>query len=234
MKRKFLSIVLIVLTMLSTLFTLKGCGNDSKNEANSSINTSENHNTINNTSNTKNEATTNNESEYFNLYGIDIAVPKSFKSENIYSKRVWSGKKSTDNMIYYDIDFLLDYGSVASIDSYSLENTPDIMCTYILDVIDEYYPVTKSKSTNTVNTEEIRNMLGYDVIRRTGVIHTDTYGETHELNYAAYYGLLDLQNGTYKKIPTVWIAFSESNDSQTKLDLQNIVDSAYNNAKFRK
>lgn len=233
MKRKFLNIVLIVLTMLSTLFTLTGCGNDSKNEANSSINTSENHNTINNTSNTKNEATTNNESEYFNLYGIDIAVPKSFKSENIYSKRVWSGKKSTDNMIYYDIDFLLDYGSVASQDDYSINDTPDIMWEYIRNVIDKYYPAGV-KSTITVDSEAKKTMLGFDVIRRTGVIHTDKYGETHELNYAAYYGLLDLQNGTYKKIPTVWIAFSESNDSQTKLDLQNIVDSAYNNAKFRK
>ena len=164
----------------------------------------------------------------FDLYGIKLPIPSEYRSENIYSKRVWSGL-SNGKQTYLDIDFLLDYDAVASTDSYTLDDTPDIMWEYILDVIDNYYPVTKSKSKDTVSAEESRNMLGYDVIRRTGVIHTDTYGETHDLNYAAYYGLFDLQDGDYKKVPTVWIAFSETEDISV---LEEVVDTAFDNARL--
>ena len=131
MMKKIFSKVLICIITLSSLFTLAGCEFTSKNDADNNFNKSEKNSNTGNTSDN---------GEYFDLYGIDIAVPLSFKSERIYSKRVWSGKKSTNDMIYYDIDFLLDYGSVASIDSYSLSDTPDIMWEYIREVIDNYYP----------------------------------------------------------------------------------------------
>ena len=230
MMKKIFSKVLICIITLSSLFTLAGCEFTSKNEADNNFNKSEKNS---NTSNSKNNSTANNDTITFDMRGIQMAIPSYLEEANVFSKSVWKGETSNGNMIYYDIDYLPDYGSVASIDSYSLNDTPDIMWTYILDVVDEYYPAGV-KSTISIDSETNKNMLGYDVIRRTGKIHTEKYGESHELSYAAYYGLFDLQNGAYKKIPTVWIAFSESSDSQTQTDLENIVDLAFNNAKFNK
>ena len=206
-------IVAMVLSVLA-LTVLTACDKDEEENNHSSISSTSDNDEISVSESNEESAVASSESDddsFFDLYGIKLLIPSEYQSENIYSKRVWSGL-SNGKQTYLDIDFLLDYGTVASIDSYTLDDTPDIMWEYILDVIDKYYPVTKSKSTDTVSTEESRNMLGYGVIRRTGVIHTDTYGETHDLNYAAYYGLFDLQNGDYKKVPTVWIAFSETED----------------------
>lgn len=222
--------VAMVLSVLA-LTVLTACDKDEEENNHSSISSTSDNDEISVSESNEESAVASSESDddsFFDLYGIKLLIPSEYQSENIYSKRVWSGL-SNGKQTYLDIDFLLDYGTVASSDSYNLDDTPEIMWEYILEVVDGFYPAGESKSTYSVDSEEKRTMIGYDVIRRTGTIHAEKYGETHELKYAAYYGLFDLQNGAYQKIPTVWIAFSETEGTS---DLEDVVDTAFDNAKL--
>lgn len=218
-----------LLFILTTSCFLYSCGNNTPQESNS--HSSDNSFVISDESvasqKTDLELASDEKSEVlFDMRGISMQIPNNFEEANVFSKRVWNNPDCT---IYYDIDYVPDYSSVASEESYNLEDTPDIMWEYVLEVVDKFFQAGPSKSSYSVDKEERRSMVGYDVIRRTGTIHAEKYGDTHELNYAAYYGLFDLQNGDYKKVPTVWIAFSELEDTST---LEEVVDLAFDNAKI--
>lgn len=216
-----------VLVLSTVLCLMCSCGNDNASsvEQSSQVVDTRESNTVS-TDTVYELPSTDDTDKFFDLRGIQMKIPTGFEEANVFSKSVWNNESKT---IYYDIDYLPDYGSVASSDSYNLDDTPEIMWEYILEVVDGFYPAGESKSTYSVDSEEKRTMIGYDVIRRTGTIHAEKYGETHELKYAAYYGLFDLQNGAYQKIPTVWIAFSETEGTS---DLEDVVDTAFDNAKL--
>ena len=85
-------------------------------------------------------------------------------------------------------------------------------------------PAGASKSECEIDEEEKRQIFGIDVTRRTGTIHLKKTGKEMDLSYAAYYMLTDLQNGDYKNVPVVWIAFSEDTSDETRKYLEEVVD----------
>lgn len=167
----------------------------------------------------------------FDWYGIGMNVPADFEDANVYSHYVWKGKNASENIVYYELDQIPDYPYIAT-GEYFLADTPDIMREYFLEIVDEFFPAGTVDSTISVDSEEQTMFLDFEAIRRTGTIHAEKYGESAELYYAAYYSIIDFPKGNYKKIPAMWVAFSESMDEVTRQDIEDIVDTAAEKAHY--
>lgn len=221
MKKKKIGLIIIAIMMLSTLFVLTGCGNEKTNESNETNQEQSNKQT--------------NSTEYnYNLFGISVNIPEGLEFTNIdYKYCIWEGNISTDDTIYFATDqFCSYYAFYDSYDSDSFKDAPDIMNSFFVDIIDNFYPAGTANTTISVDSEKEVEMLGYNFIRRTGTVHAEKLDESTELSYAAYYGIIDLPEGDFTNTPVIWVAFSKCDDDKTKLDLENIVDNVKNKAYF--
>ncbi len=70
-------------------------------------------------------------------------------------------------------------------------------------------------------------------MNRTGFSCNINSGKEMDLSYAAYYMLTDLQNGDYKNVPVVWIAFSEDTSDETRKYLEEVVDYSYEHSEIK-
>lgn len=119
-------------------------------------------------------------------------------------------------------------------ETYTVDNAPDITWEFILeDMRAVNFPAGAVKSVCLADADEKRQMLGNDVIRRTGTMNLENMGETMEIAYAVYYMVTDMQNGDYKQVPVVWIAFSEDISDETRKYLEEVVDYTYENSEIK-
>lgn len=80
-----------------------------------------------------------------------------------------------------------------------------------------------------VDTTEKVDFLGTEFIRSMDMIPFETYDDERvEINYAAYYGVLDFpayrSYPEFKSVPFMWISFSDSDSDEVKAKIEKIVD----------
>ena len=155
----------------------------------------------------------------------NIHIPAVFSYINKGSRRLFQTETDSGSTVYYSLINILDYAHVHADETYTLDDAPEITWDNILEDLRALdLPAGASKSECVVDTDEKRQMLGNDVIRRTGTLKLVKSGNTMDLAYAAYYMVADMQNGDYKQVPVVWIAFSEDTSDETKAFLEEAVD----------
>ena len=154
-----------------------------------------------------------------------IHLPGDFEKMHEGYRTIYKNETDSGAVVYYSRIYIPDYSSLFPEESYSLDDVPEITWEYILeDMRALNLPAGASKSECEIDEEEKRQIFGIDVTRRTGTIHLKKSGKEMDLSYAAYYMLTDLQNGDYKNVPVVWIAFSEDTSDETRKYLEEVVD----------
>lgn len=238
MKKLLLSAIIC-----SMVIGLAGCDTDNDGVASepsatdspvssSTVSLSESEQTISSTSDEAND--TDSDSEYWNWRGINVYLPSSFTGERqVFAKDIFSGKMSTDDTIYY---YLQDTGSVSeeyNAGNYTLEDVPEYYSNAVYQIVYEFFRSYESDYTVTVDTEKKVDVLGTTFLRRTGTIHTEYRNdETHDLYYAAYYGVVDTPGMFTEDCPVVWLTFAECTDEKTKADVELVVDTIAETATF--
>lgn len=150
--------------------------------------------------------------------GFEVLPMAAYKL--IYQKTLDSGVK-----VYYDLNASLDYAKVHPDEPFTVNDVPDILFDNILKDIDvANLPAGEANSTYTVDTEETKEMLGTDVLRRTGTLKLSKFGEEKEVVYAACYICPPVKNGDIPQAPISWMAFSEDTSDETKAYLEEVVD----------
>lgn len=163
-----------------------------------------------------------------------IHLPGEFEKMHEAYRTIYKSQTASGKEVYYSLINIPDYSIVYPDESYTVDNAPDITWEFILeDMRAIKFPAGAVKSVCTTDTDEKRQMLGNDVIRRTGTMNLENIGETMEISYAAYYMVTDMQNGDYKQVPVVWIAFSEDTSDETKKYLEEVVDYTYENSEIK-
>ncbi len=251
MKRK--SALGIALAVMLTLM-LGGCGSgketlpgDSNTEGVSSANVTSSEDTGVDSSNEVYEEQTTQEDDSEDTTAEDkaaediissikeynIHIPNAFSYINKGNRRLFQTETYSGSTVYYSLINIPDYAHVHADENYTLDDVPEITWDNILeDMRALNLPAGASKSKCVVDTDEKRQMLGNDVIRRTGTLQLVKSGKTMEIAYAAYYMVTDMQNGDYKQVPVVWIAFSEDTSDETKKYLEEVVDYTYENSEI--
>ena len=154
-----------------------------------------------------------------------IHLPGDFEKMHEAYRTIYKNETDSGAVVYYSWIYIPDYSSVYPDESYTLDDIPEIIWEDILeDMRALNLPAGASKSECEIDEEEKRQISGIDVTRRTGTIHLKKSGKEMDLSYAAYYMLTDLQNGDYKNVPVVWIAFSEDTSDETRKYLEEVVD----------
>ena len=154
-----------------------------------------------------------------------IHLPGDFEKMHEAYRTIYKNETDSGAVVYYSRIYIPDYSSLFPEESYSLDDVPEITGEYILeDMRAIKLPAGAPKSECLVDKDEKKQMLGVEVIRRTGTLKIENLGESKNLSYAAYYMLTDLQNGDYKNVPIVWIAFSEDTSDETRKYLEEVVD----------
>ena len=159
-----------------------------------------------------------------------IHLPGDFEKMHEAYRTIYKNETDSGAVVYYSRIYLPDYSTVYPDESYTLDDIPEIIWEDILeDMRALNLPAGASKSECEIDEEEKRQISGIDVTRRTGTIHLKKSGKEMDLSYAAYYMLTDLQNGDYKNVPVVWIAFSEDTSDETRKYLEEVVDHSHEN-----
>ena len=152
-------------------------------------------------------------------------LPEDFEILNKGHRTIYKNEMESGAVVYYSQIIILDYSTVHPDESYTLDDIPEIIWENILEDMRALdLPAGASKSECEIDEEEKRQISGIDVTRRTGTIHLKKSGKEMDLSYAAYYMVADLQNGDYKNVPVVWIAFSEDTSDETRKYLEEVVD----------
>ena len=152
-------------------------------------------------------------------------LPGDFEKMHEAYRTIYKNETDSGAVVYYSWIYIPDYSTVYPDESYTLDDIPEIIWEDILeDMRALNLPAGASKSECEIDEEEKRQIFGIDVTRRTGTIHLKKTGKEMDLSYAAYYMLTDLQNGDYKNVPVVWIAFSEDTSDETRKYLEEVVD----------
>ncbi len=163
-----------------------------------------------------------------------IHLPGDFEKMHEAYRTIYKNETDSGAVVYYSRIYIPDYSSLFPEESYSLDDVPEITWEYILeDMRAIKLPAGEPKSECLVDKDEKKQMLGVEVIRRTGTLKIENLGESKNLSYAAYYMLTDLQNGDYKSVPIVWIAFSEDTSDETRKYLEEVVDYSYEHSEIK-
>lgn len=175
------------------------------------------------------EGTTTQERFYdfngLNMYEPDDMVILGFTNTGHF---IWGYDHEAKEKLYYAI--IVDNMNYSNYnDPCGLDEVWEILydrCESTADCI--YQNIYKFYDAEVDNKEKV-DFLGTEFIRSTGMIPFTTYeDEPIEINYAAYYGILDFPAydsfPEFKSVPFMWIAFSESDSDEIKAEMEKIVD----------
>lgn len=238
----------ITLTLITSILALTSCGdkiteksnNDSSadnNKSESEIISDSERQTSEELSVEKSEETTTQERFYdfsgLNMYEPDDMIMLAFTNIGHY---IWGYDYETEEKLNYAIVIDgMNYYDFS--DPYGLDDVWEILhdqCESNIECI--YQNIFKFYDAEVNATEKV-DFLGAEFIRSTGIIPFETYDDERiEINYAAYYGILDFPAyhsfPEYKSVPFMWIAFSDSDSDEIKAEMEKIVDDVAENASW--
>jgi len=202
------------LMFLIALLCMTGCSLSNKETENNSGSNTQNTNQSSSTSKT--------DDSFLELYGAKFYYPSSFEGRNISGltgMKVFSGKLNSNDAIYWFVVPDVFYDS-----DFSVYDTPDILYNYVKKIVDSRFATYDSKYSISVSNESNLIVKDKSFIKRVGIIHTESDKQTSDLNYIAYYGILDYPSYDYYNVPTVWMVFSNSSEQTTLNDMEIIAD----------
>lgn len=225
--------------LIMAMISIAGCGNNADN-SNAVYSSSEKSTNISNkddgviTGETEPEATKVEQEdrlEYLNWSNLKIYLPAWLEQEKDATYLLtYSGLNSTKDIIYYCYDSNEMYGDFGDyIENYSYTDVPQIFNDAVKRIVNDFY---NYPSSITVDTEEIVECNQYPFIRQSGTMEAKMNDGMHELYYVAYFGCMNLEYIGGKSVPMMWIAFSETTDEKTKIDIAALVDTCAKEATF--
>ena len=106
-------------------------------------------------------------------------IPSVFQFANKAHKRIWRYKTDSDKTVFYSLICVPDYANAHPDETYTVDDAPEMLFDDILeDMRALTLPAGEVGSVCNVDTDEKKTMLGNDVIRRTGSMSIEKYGET--------------------------------------------------------
>lgn len=165
------------------------------------------------------ESNANDDTTYYDWNNVAFYYPASYKMDIINSTTVFTGQSKSGEPIYYLVKANTSYE-----DSAEITSVPDILKPFLFEAISYHVPTYESNFDITTDTEESCEIQGFSFIKRCGIVKTETNTEKAELAYAAYYGIVDFPAINRYDIPVVWMACSETGNSETISELKELAD----------
>lgn len=170
------------------------------------------------------------EDDFVDVGGTDLYIPSGFEEELAYGYYIYSKEFGNDTIYFnfFNHAWYSRYDDV-DIDSYALEDVPDIVDFRFRDALDEVMDHYKETFKKTIDTNTTETINGLPFLIQGGSIHIEFREpeDTHDLKYVAYYTLYD--NKYYEKVPTSIILFSDCNDAETQAELDRLAREIVNN-----
>lgn len=185
-----------------------------------------------------NEEKTDEES-FYDFHGLSLPEPKGLEhidwgGQGYYN---WSREYDAEEKLYFAIIIDgLNYSDYSDPESYSSEDVLEILDNEFEKNIDNYYSVYEL-SDAVVSTEENIDFLGADFIRSTGSRHLKNYDkEEYDILYSACYGALDFPaygtSSELKKVPIMFVSFSDADNDEVKAEMNKIIDNVAENSSW--
>lgn len=168
------------------------------------------------------------EDSFVDVGGTDLYIPDGFEEELAYGYYIYS-KEFGNDTIYFAFHSYNWYGLDDDVDSYALEDVPDIEAERFKDTVGEVIDHYKEESVTTVESEtnETINDLPFIIHKGTKTTEFREPEDAHNLKFTALYTLYD--NNYYEKIPTSIILFSDCYDAETEAEMDRLANEIVNN-----
>lgn len=172
------------------------------------------------------------EERFYDFHGLNMYEPDDMVMKFTHiGKHVWCYNYETkDNLNCAIVIDGINYSDFN--DSYGLDDVWEILrspCELSIGCV--YQNIFKFYDAEVYTTEKV-DFLGTEFMHSTGIIPFETYDDERiEINYSAYYGILDFPE--YKSVPFMWIAFSDSDSDEIKAEMEKIVDDIAENASWQ-
>ncbi|GEM_PF-1836122 len=234
-----------VLTLILAMLTCTACGDKASEEKSSDDSSAENNKSESEVIESSEQETIAEESEekpteerFYDFNGLNMHEPDGLVMMPFGDDLVWGYDHETTEQLNYAIVInSLNYAEYNDPSTYGLDDVWEILSHELeLNIGTVYYDIAEFYDAEADTTEKV-DFLGAEFIRSTGIIPFRTYDDEHvEINYAAYYGILDFPAyGNYpecKSVPVMWIAFSDVNSAEMKAEMEKIVDDVAENASW--
>ncbi len=178
------------------------------------------------------EAVSPADDSWYEYHDLKFYWPNDYESRNEnFDGTKHSHYDSDDDIIYtWSPRYSYATGGLCEDPNYTAKDVPEIIKRNIGKIINQDFEFSNVSSEFAPETEEEKDVLGFEFIKQVGVIHA----EEEDLRYAAYFGVIDLDDGDGVRTPIVWIAYSKADDDATKAELERLVDTAAETAILEK
>lgn len=237
---------IFMLTLIFAMLTCTACGDTAEKEpVDSSADVSQSESEVINASDSESsieetEATEENEAEesFYDFSGLSVPEPENLEyidwgAQGYYN---WIRESEEENLYFAICICGMDYSDYEDVDSYTSEDVWEILNNEMTKNIDNYYSVYELDDAE-VSTKENIDFLGTEFIRSTGSMLLEARDDVEfNIYYSACYGAIDFPAyGTspeYKKVPLMFIAFSDTDSDDIKAEMEKIIDNTVENSSW--
>jgi len=225
--KKFVSVFVLATVLLT------GCGN----AAGTAVGTAESSAPASETakqSEDPKEDKASSEQEFHDWWGIEMPVPQGMELfERLLKSDMycWIGGTESDP-VYYAMEFSYEDEYLDESKGHTLADLPEAL----LWVTDDFLYRMCDSNTNkdfskvAVDSSTEEQFLGFPALCQTG---TFTTYEDAKIHYKAYYAYLDYPRNNRKHVPSVWFAFTQSDDKDALKLMNEAADAPLPQARLR-
>ena len=169
------------------------------------------------------------EPEFYNWSGIDMPIPLGMERPPLASDRsMWLWQGGTDDAPVY-FAFGSIYETLDKTEDQALEKAADAMWVKLNKQIELFYLSNSDTSKKNVDSTKEVTFFDRSALREEGTIVTE-YDE--KFNYVAYYAFLDFSESGETDLPSLWMAFTPSDDKNAIELMNQAADAPLTDAKL--
>ena len=180
------------------------------------------------------ESKASSKQEFHDWWGIEMPIPQGMELSQQTLKSdlyCWIGGSESDP-VYYAMNFSYDDEYLDESKGHTLEDLPEALLWVTDDFLNRMCDSNTNKDFSKVavdsSTEE--QFLGFPALCQTG---TFTTYEDAKIHYKAYYAYLDYPKNNSKHVPSVWFAFTQSDDKDALKLMNEAADAPLTQARLR-